>query len=161
MAPKPTQKTDQHTLKPFEFHEFVQHFPHAALAKAGISRNAFVSVSVMLSRHCTFKTGEHIYPSVGTLADEAGVSKPTVRKVLAYLQRIGALEAVGTHRNPGGGTPVTEYRFRVSQTVREVLTVKDRNYRSGNLRTTETAPVENSEPLRVNLRTTIGVIRKI
>mgnify|MGYP005983400667 CR=1 FL=1 len=151
MVKNHTQKTG--ALKPFEFHEFVQYFPHAAL-KAGISRNAFVSVSVMLARHGTFKTGESIYPSVVTLADEAGVSRPTARKVLAYLQQIGVLEPVGQQRNPGGGSPVTKYRLRRNELVDVVIATKDRNYGSGKPRTTVVSPVETSEPLSGNLSTT-------
>ncbi|WP_341954550.1 hypothetical protein [Microbacterium sp. LWH13-1.2] len=140
-----TRKTD--ALKPFEFQEFVQHFPNAALAKAKIRRAPFVAVSMMLSRHGVFKSGERIRPSVGTLADEAGVSKPTVRKVLAYLQRTGVLVATGKHRNPGGGSPVTEYRFVRNQLVTDVMQVKDRDWGSGKQETTVEPAVASGEPL--------------
>ena len=153
MATKPTSK-DPHALLPLKFQEFVQKFPDAALEKAKIRRAAFVAVSMMLSRHGEFKTGERIRPSVGTLADESGLTKPTVRKVVAYLQQIGVLVKTGEHRNPGGGTPVAEYRLYYSPVVATVLEINDRDYVSGKQRTTAEVAVENREPLSVNQGTT-------
>ncbi|MGF2950300.1 hypothetical protein [Microbacterium alcoholitolerans] len=157
MGYKPTQKkpVDPGTLKPFEFQEFVQLFPDAALTKAKIKRSAFVAVSMMLSRHGKFETGLRVRPSVGTLADESGVSKPTVRKVLAYLRDLGAIVKTGEHRNPGGGSPVTEYRLYRSPLVSDVLqNVRDRDYGRGKQETTGEGTGESGEPLSVNQGTT-------
>ncbi|MFP1601891.1 hypothetical protein ACLD0U_04275 [Microbacterium sp. 2216-1] len=159
MVYKPTPKkrpADPGTLLPFEFQEFVQHFPDAALTKAQLKRSAFVSVAMMLSRHGDFATGMRVRPSVGTLADEAGVSKPTVRRVLAFLKKLDAIVKTGEHRNAGGGSPVTEYRLYRSGVVDEVLSLKDRNVRSGKQGTTATPSGESREPLSGKQRTTEG-----
>lgn len=152
MVQERTQKTD--ALKPFEFQEFVQHFPNAALVKAKIRRAPFVAVSMMLSRHGDFSNSERIRPSVVTLSDESGVSRPTVRKILAYLERLGVLVATGKHRNPGGGSPVTEYRLVRNPLVADVLRLKDRHWGSGKQETTAHPAVENREPLSGKQRTT-------
>ena len=157
MAYKPTQKrpADPGTLRPFEFQEFVQFFPDAALTKAKIKRSAFVAVSMMLSRHGEFKTGLRIRPSVGTLTDESGASRPTVRKVLRYLLDLGAIVKTGDNRNSGGGSPVTEYRLYRSPVVDEVLThLRDRDFGRGKQETTEEGAVESREPLSVKQETT-------
>lgn len=170
MAYKPTQKrpADPGTLRPFEFQEFVQFFPDAALTKAKIKRSAFVAVSMMLSRHGEFKTGLRIRPSVGTLADESGASRPTVRKVLRYLLDLGAIVKTADHRNSGGGSPVTEYRLYRSPVVDEVLThLRDRDFGRGSRRPlkreqwkAENHSVSNRRPLSGKQETTIGSIRK-
>lgn len=157
MANKPTQN-DPHALRPWEFQEFVQYFPDAALQKVKIKRGQFVAVAMMLSRHGTFKTGTTIRPSVATLADESGISEPTVRKVLAYLRDIGVLAVTGTHRNPGGGTPVTVYQLRRNDKVDHVLRIKDRDYGRGKRETAVSGPGENGEPLRGKWETAEGQV---
>jgi hypothetical protein len=157
MASSPTQKKTPNPgqLKPFEFQEFVHHFPHAALKKAGIKRYAFVCVSMELTRYGNFETGTQLRPSIGELADASGVSEPTVRRVLAYLRAIEALVCTGEHRH-GGGSPIQEHRFNRSIVVRDVLAIRDRDHGRVKQGTTQAAQGESREPLRVKQETPEG-----
>lgn len=129
MAPKPTPKStpaDPHALSAPEFRTFAMHVPTFHLKQHGIERPSFFAVAFALAQFCDYKSGTRVRPTQVAVADVTGHSPKTVRKVVTYLKRCGALVVVDHQRH--GGTPSEVYDMRKSRFVADVLKLENRHW---------------------------------
>lgn len=139
MAAQPRKNTLHKLNQPMSkgtFQAFIRHFPNQWLRNAGvilkdghgsISRVHFFAIAHGLVEVGDFEGGSNFRLSQVAIADITGASLKTVRRVLALLERSGAISVVDKSRRPGGGTPVKVYQLVYSQGVQVALNAKDRN----------------------------------
>jgi hypothetical protein len=136
MALKPTYRIGD-PINAGTFRKYIEHFYNGHLRLAdenflkdgggAIQRPTFVAVAHSLLATGNFKTGERFRLSQVAIADISGTSPKTVRRVLALLEKTGAIHVVGKSKRPGGGKPVKVYTLTYSEHVRDVLRDEDRN----------------------------------
>lgn len=172
---KPALPKDPKQLTNAEFQQFCQHIPHEWLKSRGIARSSFLAVSFMLSRHGKFENGEDVRVSQAALVDESGCSHNTVRKVIAFLKEIKALEFVDHQRRAGRSSE--NFRFRRSYDVQLVLENKNRGPKPPSTKKkrgvsvdtltervdtstervdTSTAPVDNNKVYNINRKVSVA-----
>lgn len=136
MAHTPKQYKIGDPMSKGTFESFIRHFPNQWLRDAGnileddyktLSRVSFYAVAHGLVEIGEFKSGEDFRLSQVAIADITGTSPKTVRRVLALLEKTGAITHREDSKRPGGGTPVKNYALTYSKYVHQVLTVLDRN----------------------------------
>lgn len=135
MAQKPTYRIGD-PINAGTFRKYIEHFYNGILRNAGniigdgrgaIERLTFVAVAHSLLATGDFKTGEKFRLSQVAIAEKAGASTKSVRRVLNLLEVLGAIRVVEMSKRPGGGKPVKVYTLTYSQNVHEVLKDKDAN----------------------------------
>lgn len=147
MAHKPTPKTqkpaDPTTLSAPEFRTFLEHFPDAVLKENNIPGYAFWGVGMALAQHIDYETGTGSRLSQRAIARISRINPSTVRKVLAFLKKTGAIEVRDLQRRNGKSSE--NYNFRRSQAVDEVLALLDQDYVPERLKNTTVLPQVQSQ----------------
>ncbi len=77
-----------------------------AVLASNVEPSGLRLVALVLAWHANEKTG-HAWPSLSTIASEAGLSRDRAKKCVRELRQAGVIEQV----TAGGGSVSTKYRF--------------------------------------------------